>query len=154
MRRSGPRHGSSPARGRFVHAFDGKNCGVPIRTGHFWLQSIPDAHAVVTLDITDPEHPREVSRITFGDDEGPHWLAIDPAGTRIVVNSGGYVKGNRLFVLNFNPANGQLTMDGRFRDRGQRSRRSRSQREDVAPWILGKGGAAWHRLFSMILTLT
>lgn len=87
---------------RFVHAFDGKNCGVPIRTGNFWLQSIPDAHAVVTLDITDPEHPREVSRIAFGDDEGAHWLAIDPAGTRIVVNSGGYVKGNRLFVLNFN----------------------------------------------------
>ena len=28
------------------------------------------------------------------------------AGTRIVVNSAGYAKGNRLFVLNFNAANG------------------------------------------------
>lgn len=101
---------------RFVHAFDGRNCGVPIRTGNFWLQTVPDVHAVVVLDITDPEHPREVSRVTVGDDEAPHWMAIDPTGRRIVLNSGGYSQGNRLFVLNFDPANGRLTVDERFRD--------------------------------------
>jgi hypothetical protein len=103
---------------RFVHAFEGKNCGVPIRTGNFWLQSVPDAHAVVVLDITDPEHPREVSRVTLGADEQPHWMAIDSAGRRVVVNSGGTSKGNRLFVLNFDPAGGRLAIDGRFRDPG------------------------------------
>ena len=103
---------------RLVHAFEGKNCGVPIRTGHFWLQTVPDAHAVVVLDIADPEHPREVSRMAMGDDEEPHWLAIDPTGRRVVVNSGGYSKGNRLFVLDFDPASGRLAMDTRFRDAG------------------------------------
>jgi hypothetical protein len=103
---------------RFVHAFEGKNCGVPIRTGNFWLQSVPEAHAVVVLDITDPERPREASRVDVGDDEQPHWLAIDPAGRRVVVNSGGNSKGNRLFVLDFDPSSGRLTMDRRFRDGG------------------------------------
>ena len=68
------------------------------------------------LDIADPEHPREVSRVTFGDDEEPHWLAIDPSGRRLVLNSAGYKKSNRLFVINFDPASGALSIDDRFRD--------------------------------------
>jgi hypothetical protein len=103
---------------RLVHTFEGEDCGLPIRTGHFWLQAVPDAHAVVVLDIRDPEHPREVSRVSVGDDEWPHWIAIDPAGRRVVLNSGGYSKSNRLFVLEFDPVTGRLTMDGRFRDPG------------------------------------
>jgi hypothetical protein len=103
---------------RLVHTFEGEDCGVPIRTGHFWLQTVPDAHAVVVLDIRDPEHPREVSRVSVGEDEWPHWIAIDPAGRRVVLNSGGSSKSNRLFVLEFDPATGRLTMDGRFRDQG------------------------------------
>ena len=35
----------------------------------------------LALDIDDPEHPREVSRLGLGDDELPHWMAIDPSGT-------------------------------------------------------------------------
>src|SRR5262245_17592140 len=46
----------------FVKGFEGKNCGVPVLAGHYWLQTVPDAHALVSLDIADPEHPREVSR--------------------------------------------------------------------------------------------
>jgi len=103
---------------RLVHTFEGEDCGVPIRTGHFWLQTVPDAHAVVVLDIRDPEHPREVSRVSVGEDEWPHWIAIDPAGRRIVLNSGGYSKSNRLFVLEFDSVTGRLTMDGQFRDPG------------------------------------
>ena len=103
---------------RFVYGFEGKNCGVPVRTGNYWLQTVPEAHAVVVLDITDTEHPREVSRLAAGDDEQPHWLAIDSGGRRVVLNSGGASKGNRLFLLNFDPANGHLTMDARFRDPG------------------------------------
>src|SRR5262245_44562817 len=75
-------------------------------------------HSVVVLDATNPEQPREVSRVRFSEDEGPHWLAIDPTGRRVVVNSGGNSKGNRLFVLNFDPASGALAMDERFRDPG------------------------------------
>ena len=98
-----------------VHTFEGKNCGVPVRTGNYWVEPVPAAHAVVVLDIADPEHPREASRVNVGDDETPHWLAIDPSGRRLVMNSGGS-KGNRLFMLDFDPANGRLTMDTRFRD--------------------------------------
>ena len=101
----------------FVRGFQGTGCGVPILTGHWWLQPVPEAHALVALDITDPEHPREVSSVSLGTDEGPHWIAIDPSGRRVVLNSGGS-KGNRLYVINFDPATGKLAIDTRFKDPG------------------------------------
>ena len=99
-----------------VHSFPGFGCGVPILTGHYWLQPVPETHALVALDISDPGKPREVSSVTFGDDEAPHWIAIDPSGRRVVLNSGG--KGSRLFLVNFDPETGTLAMDERFRDPG------------------------------------
>jgi hypothetical protein len=102
----------------FVYGFPGKNCGVPVLTSHYWLQTVAQTHALVALDIADPEHPREVSQVTVGEDEEPHWLAMDPPGRRLVMNSGGYAKGNRLFVINFDPASGALSIDNRFRDPG------------------------------------
>jgi hypothetical protein len=104
---------------KFVKGFEGKDCGVPVLTGHYWVQTVPAAHAVVALDITDPEHPREVSRVFVGADEAPHWIAIDPTGRRFVMNSGGH--GNRLFIIDFDPAKGRLSLDQRFRDPGSRS---------------------------------
>ena len=56
----------------FVRNFPGDGCGVPILTGHFWLQPVPETHTLVALDITDPEHPREVSTLKIADDEKPH----------------------------------------------------------------------------------
>jgi hypothetical protein len=103
-------------RATFVHGFEGTDCGVPILTSHYWLQTVPDAHALVALDIRDPAHPREVSRVSLGANEHPHWVAIDPTGRRIVLNSAGH--GSRLFIINLDPASGQLTLDGRFRDTG------------------------------------
>jgi DNA-binding beta-propeller fold protein YncE len=102
----------------FVWGFPGKDCGVPVLTGHYWLQPVPETHAVVALDISDPEHPREVSSVAVGDDEKPHWIAVDPAGRRVVVNSGGYAQGNRVFVLTFDQSTGRLAIDDRFRDPG------------------------------------
>lgn len=101
---------------RLVHSFKGKECGVPVLTAHYWLQPVPEIHALVALDISDPENPREVSTVTFGDDEKPHWIAIDPSGRRVVLNSGGYSDGNRLFLIDFDPETGKLTIDERFRD--------------------------------------
>jgi hypothetical protein len=102
----------------FVHSFKGKNCGVPLLIGHFWIQTVPDAHALVTLDVTDPEHPREVSTLDVGADEQPHWIARDTAGKRIVMNTGGAGTGNRVFILTFDPTTGALAMDDRFHDPG------------------------------------
>ena len=105
-------------RATFVKSFKGVGCGVPVIAGHYWLQPVPDSHALVAVDISDPEHPHEVSSLTFGDDEGPHWASIDAAGRRIVVNSGGS-KPNRLYIVNLDPATGALSMDQRFRDAGK-----------------------------------
>jgi hypothetical protein len=102
----------------FVKGFEGKNCGVPVLAGHYWLQTVPDAHALVSLDIADPEHPREVATLKLGDDEQPHWIAIDGGGHRIALNSAGAGTGNRLFIIDFDPASGALTLDERFRDVG------------------------------------
>ncbi len=109
--------GPSPT-ASFVRNFEGAGCGVPVLTGHYWLQPIPAAHALMALDITDPEHPRETSTVVLGDDERPHWLAIDPTGHRLVLNSAGRGGGNRLFVINFDPATGRLAVDPNFRDAG------------------------------------
>lgn len=102
----------------FVTAFEGKNCGVPILTGHYWLQTVPEAHALIALDVADPEHPREVARLDLGADEQPHWVALDPTGRRVVLNSGGGGTGNRLYVIDFDPRTGHLAFDARFRDEG------------------------------------
>jgi len=105
-------------RAMLAYSFEGMNCGVPILTGHYWLQTVPAAHALVALDITDPVHPHQAGSVSFGPDERPHWVAIDPTGRRLVVNSGGYAKSNRLFIVNFDPASGALAIDDRFHDAG------------------------------------
>lgn len=102
----------------FIQAFEGQNCGVPVLTSHYWLQTVPKSHALVALDIADPKHPREVSTLKLGDDVSPHWLAIDRTGRRLVVNSSNHGPGNRLLIVNFDPAKGALTLDERFRDVG------------------------------------
>jgi hypothetical protein len=106
-------------RATFVKGFEGKECGVPVLTGHYWLQTLSTAHALVALDISDAEHPREVSRVTFPSDEAPHWIATDATGRRVVLNSGG--SGSRLFVIDFDPENGRLALDQKFRDPGSAS---------------------------------
>lgn len=101
----------------FVHGFKGVFCGVPVLAGKYYLATVPDEHAVLSMDVSDPTHPREVSRVTFGDDEMPHWLAMEPSGKRLVMNSGGSAS-NRLFIVNFDPATGALAIDEKFRDAG------------------------------------
>lgn len=105
-------------RAELVKSFQGFPCGVPILTGHWWLQTVSQEHQVVALDISDAEHPREVSEVTLGDDEAPHWMALDPTGRRLVVNSGGYTRGRRLFIIDFDPSSGALSLDQRFKEPG------------------------------------
>jgi hypothetical protein len=102
-------------RSTFVKSFTGDSCGVPVLAAHFWLQPVPNEHALVSIDVSDAERPREVSRVTFGDDEGPHWASLDISGRRVVVNSAGS-KPNRLYIVDVDPATGKLEIDGRFKD--------------------------------------
>lgn len=97
----------------FIRAFGGENCAVPVLVGNLWVQTIPDEHALVTLDITDSANPREVGRVTFDSTFGPHWMAFDDRGSRLVVNDGK----SRLFLVALDRETGALRIDERFRDR-------------------------------------
>jgi hypothetical protein len=71
--------------------------------------------------VSDAEHPREVSAVTFDKGEAPHWISMDRTGRRVVLNSGGYGARNRLYVVAFDPSSGRLSLDERFRDAGSTS---------------------------------
>jgi hypothetical protein len=100
-----------------VHAFEGGGCALPVVVGGTWVQSVPSAHTVVSLDVTDPARPREVSRVTLGSRNYPHWLAFDPGGGRIGVADRGDGE-PRLFMLRIDAGTGELSVDGDFRDEG------------------------------------
>ena len=96
---------------------DGRFCAVPVVAGRFWLQPSGVEHAVVSLDVTDPGHPREVSRLELGPDQVPHWLALEPSGRRVVIT------GYRdlltwVLVADLDPITGAMSLDTTFRDRG------------------------------------
>ena len=111
---------------------------MPVVLGNYWIQSVPSAHVVVALDVSDPSSPSEVSRVTLGPRNFPHWLALDPDGGRIVVADRGDGE-PRLFVLTVDRETGQLAVDERFRDAG-------SERPGVdfgrVEWPHGSSGAA------------
>jgi len=102
---------------RHLKTFEGERCAVPLRIGHYWIQTLFSTHALAAYDISDLANIREVSRVTFDDKQKPHWIASDADGRRIVLNSGEYGE-HRLFMLNFDPQTGALKLDERFRDAG------------------------------------
>src|SRR5262249_15505801 len=99
--------------------FDGTKCAVPLRLGHYWVQTLFSRHALASYDISDLAHIREVSRIKFDQKQKPHWIAADEDGHRIILNSGEYGE-HRLYMINFNPETGALALDGNFRDPGSK----------------------------------
>jgi hypothetical protein len=105
------------ASARFLKSFDGEICAVPLRIGHYWIQTLFSAHALASYDISDLGNIREVSRITFDDKQKPHWITADETNRRILLNSGEYGE-HRLFMVNFDPQMGTLSLDEHFRDAG------------------------------------
>ncbi len=105
--------GAAPS-ARFVHGFGGGGCALPVVMGDFWVQTVPDAHAVVVLDVSEPSRPREVSRLVLGDEFKPHWIAAEPQGNRIVLT--GY--GPRVLLLSLDFVTGSLGVVELFRDEG------------------------------------
>lgn len=96
----------------FLRAFGGENCAVPVLVGSLWIQTVPDEHALVTLDVSDAATPREVGRVTFDSTFKPHWLAYDPGGARLVVND----KKARILLVRLDERTGALQLDTTFRD--------------------------------------
>jgi hypothetical protein len=111
--------GESPS-ARLVASFPqkpGGYCAIPVIAGNFYLVTVPAWSAVVSLDISDPSTPREVSRLTLAPDDVPHWIAISPDQRRIVLTGYGALQ-HRAIIARFDPSSGQLTMDERFREEG------------------------------------
>jgi hypothetical protein len=95
-------------------------CAVPIVAGRYWLQPSGPEHAVISLDVSDPGHPREVARLTLAPHEIPHWLGLEPGGDRIVIT--GYEQlESRLLLATLDRTTGAIRLDPTFkaRDAGQ-----------------------------------
>ncbi len=105
---------------RLVASFprkDGTYCAIPVIVGNYYLVTVPAWSAIVSLDISDPSAPREVSRLTLGEGDIPHWIAISPNQRRVVLTGYGTLM-NRVVMARFDPAIGQLSMDEHFREPG------------------------------------
>ena len=74
---------------KHVYDFGYRVCEVPVVAGHFLLETMESGHAIVSLDMHDPEHPHEVSRILLPPDEYPHWLGLEPGGDRVAITGPG-----------------------------------------------------------------
>ncbi len=93
-------------------------CAIPVIVGNHYLVTVPAYNAVVSLDISDPANPREVSRYAFADTNVvPHWIAVSPDGRRVALTGYGSMR-NTVYLLRFDPETGEISLDERFRDAG------------------------------------
>ena len=106
--------------GQLVSSFPrktGTSCALPVVAGSHYLVTVPAWNAVVSLDISNPAAPREVSRVVLGATDVPHWIAMEPNRRRVVIT--GYASlQHRVMMAAFDAATGRLTLDDRFRDEG------------------------------------
>ena len=103
---------------KLVHTFPGNWCGVPVIVGHYLVQSVPAVHGFIALDLSNPEHPVEVSRLKISDDYFPHWTSWDPVTQRIVITPKpmGSDASDRMHLLRLDQKTGALSIDESFRD--------------------------------------
>lgn len=111
--------GAAPS-GRLVATFPrtaGTWCAIPVISGRYLLITVPAHPAVVSLDISDPANPREVSRLMLGPGDEPHWIALEPNTRRLVITGYGNLAA-RVLLATFDSATGALALDSRFRATG------------------------------------
>ena len=63
--------GNAP-QSKLVYQFPGSYCGVPTIVSHYLIRTVPLNQSAVVIDIADPEHPLEVSRVVFKGSILPH----------------------------------------------------------------------------------
>ena len=94
-----------------------RGCAMPLVIGDYWVSAHAADHRVFSLDVRDLKNVRRVSSVSFDERQRPHWLATD--GSRIVVvNEPSATAERRMWMLQLDRANGQLTLDSDFRDAG------------------------------------
>lgn len=74
---------------RHIYDFGYRTCEVPVVAGRYMIETMQSGHAIVSVDLRDPEHPHIVSRIFLPSDEYPHWIALEPRGDRLVITGYG-----------------------------------------------------------------
>ena len=104
---------SDQPKAQLVYTFPGSWCGVPKFAGRYLVESVPDIHGFIVLDMSDGVHPREVSRLVISPDYAAHWTGLDPETGRIVITS--ERAGDRTYLLKLDPATGALSIDTAFR---------------------------------------
>lgn len=110
--------GSDPT-AEWVHSFSQSDkCALPVVAGRYWVQTDASYPALISLDISDPRRPREVSRLSLGPRQFLHWIALAPDGERIVISGGSGELESHLLLARIDPANGRLTIDENFRPAG------------------------------------
>lgn len=102
-----------------AYDFGGQNCAVPVVANNLWIQTVPELHGLVALDVTNPEQPHEVSRLVLGDEDWPHWISLEPGGRRIVVT--GYAgTRHRILMIDLDGMTKQMSVDSAFTSPGAR----------------------------------
>jgi hypothetical protein len=108
------------ARARWIYSSawngraEGKSfCAVPEVVGRFWIQPSGTEHALISLDVADPDHPREVGRLVLGDTDAPHWVAAEPGGDRLIVTGYGGLE-SRALMARIDRATGALRLEDTF----------------------------------------
>lgn len=92
-------------------------CALPVVAGHFWIQTSGPEHSVLSLDISDPSRPREISRLTLQPDETPHWIALEPNGDRLVI-TGYQALQSRVLLARLDRTSGAISLDTTFKTPG------------------------------------
>jgi hypothetical protein len=85
-------------------------CALPVRLGDYWVQTVPTSESLVSLDVSDPLHPKLVQELKLGADYRPHWISADSDGDRIVVTGRGAME-HRLLLVRFDPRSGRMELD-------------------------------------------
>src|SRR5690348_4303510 len=95
---------------RHIYDFGYRTCEVPVVAGDYLVETMQSGHAIASLDLRDPQHPHEVSRILLPPDEYPHWLALEPGGSRLVITGYGALS-TRVRFATIDRRTGKLTLN-------------------------------------------
>jgi hypothetical protein len=88
-------------------------CSIPSIKGDFLILPVMFSRTILTIDISQPDQPREVSRFDTPERFLPHWTAADPRSNRIVVSPDG-PSDPAVAILRIDPETGVLSIDREF----------------------------------------
>lgn len=98
---------------RLVWDFNSQACAIPLRLGHYWIQTVGEAWQIVVLDISDPVAPQIATVLQLPDEYQPHWIAAEPGTDRIVL-TGYRALADRIVMLRFDDEAQDLRVDDTF----------------------------------------